>query len=271
MNASKRARCHPVIWTCACLLALPAGVYGQTVTGPTEQRAQPETPQVQKPPVSASLSDLFKDTVRDFKRLPSLESLALLSIGGVAAAWAHPVDRPVSQSLSAPRWLGDVFEPGKTIGGARLQLASAVAVYATGRVTRSPRVTVVGADLLRAQFMSQALTAAIKVSVQRDRPDGTEFSFPSGHTSVTFASATVLQRHFGSKVGIPAYGLATFVAASRINEKRHFLSDVAFGAAIGILSGRTVTIGSGDKRFGLAPMATPDGVGVSLNWLGSKK
>ena len=119
--------------------------------------------------------------------------------------------------------------------------------------------------------MSQALTAAIKVSVQRDRPDGTEYSFPSGHTSVTFASATVLQRHFGPKVGIPAYGLATFVAASRINEKRHFLSDVAFGAAIGILSGRTVTIGSGDKRFAVTPMAAPNGVGVSLNWIGSRQ
>ena len=269
MATSKRARRLPLVWTCACVLAVPAGVSGQTVSGPAQQETPADSPQVQKP--SSSLSDLFKDTVRDFKRLPSLESLALLSIGGVAAAWAHPVDHPVSRSLSAPQWLGDVFEPGKTIGGARVQLASAVAVYATGRVTRSPRVTVVGADLIRAQVMAQALTAAIKVSVQRDRPDGTEYSFPSGHTSVTFASATVLQRHFGLKVGIPAYGVATFVAASRINEKRHFLSDVAFGAAIGLLSGRTVTIGSGNKRFDVAPVAAPDGIGVSLYGIGSRQ
>ena len=269
MNPSKRARCLPLVWTWACLLASPAFAYGQTTTGPAQPEANADSAQVQKPP--ASLSGLFKDTVRDFKRLPSLESLALLSIGGVAAAWAHPVDNRVSQSLSAPRWLGDAFEPGKTIGGARFQLASAVAVYATGRVTRSPRVTVVGADLLRAQFMSQALTAAIKVSVQRDRPDGTSYSFPSGHTSVTFASATVLQRHFGWKVGVPAYGLATYVAASRINERRHFLSDVTFGAAIGLLSGRTVTIGVGNKRFAVAPLAAPGGVGVSLDWIGSRQ
>ena len=269
MNPSKRARCCPLVWTWACLLALPAGVYGQTVPAPAQQETKPDSPQVQKQP--ASLSGLFKDTVRDFKRLPSLESLALLSIGGVAAAWAHPVDDRVSQSLSAPRWLGDAFEPGKTIGGARLQMASAVGVYAAGRLTHSTRVSHVGADLLRAQVMAQALTAAVKLSVQRERPDGTSYSFPSGHTSVTFASATVLQRHFGWKVGVPAYGLATYVAASRINERRHFLSDVTFGAAIGLLSGRTVTIGLGNKRFAVAPLAAPGGVGVSLDWIGSRQ
>ena len=60
---------------------------------------------------------------------------------------------------------------------------------------------------------------------------------------MTFATATVLQRDLGWKVGVPAYGLATYVAASRIQDKRHFLSDVTFGAAIGIVAGRSVTIG----------------------------
>ena len=34
--------------------------------------------------------------------------------------------------------------------------------------------------------------------------------------------------------------------------KRHYLSDVAFGAAIGIMAGRTVTIGRGEARFAVA-------------------
>jgi membrane-associated phospholipid phosphatase len=54
---------------------------------------------------------------------------------------------------------------------------------------------------------------------------------------VSFASATVLQRELGWKVGIPAYAVASFIGASRIEDKRHFLSDVAFGAAIGIARG----------------------------------
>jgi membrane-associated phospholipid phosphatase len=119
-------------------------------------------------------------------------------------------------------------------------------------------------------MLTQGITAAVKLSVRRGRPDGTEFSFPSGHSSVSFASATVLHRHFGWKVGAPAYAVATYVAASRIQEKRHFLSDVVFGAAVGIAAGRTVTIGRGDTRFALAPMASAGGAGVSFTWLGQQ-
>ena len=207
------------------------------------------------------------EIVRDVQRLPSRESLAWLGVGAALAALAHPVDRRTSDALGAPAWLDGVFEPGETIGGARLQMGSAATVFTLGHLTRSPRVTRIGADLLRAQLLSQGITAAVKMSVGRDRPDGTEFSFPSGHTSVTFASATVIQRHFGWKAGIPAYGVAAYVAASRINEQRHFLSDVAFGAAIGIVTGRTVTIGRGNGRFAVAPTPVHGGVGVSLSWL----
>ena len=75
-----------------------------------------------------------------------------------------------------------------------------------------------------------------KQATRRSRPEGTGYSFPSGHTTVTFASATVLQRHFGWKVGLPAYAVASYVAASRVEMKRHYLSDVAFGAALGIVA-----------------------------------
>jgi membrane-associated phospholipid phosphatase len=176
----------------------------------------------------------------------------------------------VSRALSTSRRLDNLFGPGQTIGGARLQLGAAVATYVVGGISKSPKVTLVGTDLLKAQIISQAMTAAVKMSVRRTRPDGTQFSFPSGHSSVTFASATVLQRDLGWKAGIPAYGVATYVAASRIQEKRHFLSDVAFGAAIGILAGRTVTVGSGNGRFAVAPASARGGGGISLTWIGKR-
>ena len=74
----------------------------------------------------------------------------------------------------------------------------------------------------------------------------------------------MLQRHFGWKAGVPAYALATYVAGSRLQENRHYVSDVMFGAAIGILAGRTVTVGRGSSRFAVAPLATNGGVGVAL-------
>jgi len=124
--------------------------------------------------------------------------------------------------------------------------------------------------LIRAQVVAETTTLAIKYSVGRVRPDGTGYSFPSGHAAATFATATVLERHFGWKVGIPAYLVASYVAASRLENRRHYLSDVAFGAALGIAAGRTVTIGRGAARFAVGPMATEGGGGVSFTLIGQR-
>jgi membrane-associated phospholipid phosphatase len=163
-----------------------------------------------------------------------------------------------------------LYSSGETIGSARLQFGSALAVLAVGRLTSSPKLTAVGADLVSANIVAQTLTTGIKIAARRTRPDGTEFSFPSGHTSVSFATATVLQRHFGWKGGVPAYAMASFVAASRIHEKRHFLSDVTFGAAVGIVSGWAVTVGHGKAQMSVAPIAAPGGGGggIGFTWTG---
>jgi membrane-associated phospholipid phosphatase len=130
--------------------------------------------------------------------------------------------------------------------------------------SRSSCVARVGADLIQAQLLAEGLTFVFKEATRRSRPEGTGFSFPSGHTTVTFASATVLQRHFGWKVGLPAYAVASYVAMSRVEMKKHYLSDVAFGAALGIAAGRTVPIGHG-QRLLISPMASPSGVGASFS------
>jgi hypothetical protein len=62
--------------------------------------------------------------------------------------------------------------------------------------------------------------------------------------------------------------VASYVAASRIHDKRHFLSDVTFGAAVGIVSGWSVTMGHGKAQMSVAPIATPGGGGVGFTWTG---
>ena len=79
-----------------------------------------------------------------------------------------------------------------------------------------------------------------------------------------FASAAVLDGHFGWKVAVPAYAMASWVAASRLHSDRHYLSDVIAGATIGILAGRSVTLGRGPARFSVSPMATRGGIGMSF-------
>ena len=166
--------------------------------------------------------------------------------------------------------LSRTFESGQLIGSSPNKKVGALTAFTIGRLTGSARTMQVGADLFRAQTVAQLTTYAMKYSIRRTRPDGTRFSFPSGHTSVTFASATVLQRIFGWKVGIPAYGMAAFVAGSRLQTRRHHLSDVAFGAALGIIAGRTVTVGRGRSRMAVSPGATAGGAGVTFTLVGSR-
>jgi membrane-associated phospholipid phosphatase len=219
---------------------------------------------------SPGLRHVFTSALTDFRRLPSLDSAVIMSMGGLAALIGHPNDNRVSNGLSGSHSMHGFFKPGETIGAASVQFGTALATYSLGRAIGQPKVAAIGADLVRALIVSQTLTQAVKMSVGRTRPDGTSYSFPSGHAATTFATAAVLQRHLGWKVGLPAYGVATYVAASRIHVKRHYLSDVAFGAALGMVAGRTVTIGRGDARFALAPAAALGGAGVSFTWVGRK-
>jgi membrane-associated phospholipid phosphatase len=116
---------------------------------------------------------------------------------------------------------------------------------------------------MRAQILSQAYVQALKFTVQRERPDGSNsVSFPSGHSASAFATATVLQRHYGWKVGIPATIAAAYVATARVHDNKHYLSDVIFGAAVGSIAGRTVVHHAADY-WAFTPVAVPGG-GVAL-------
>jgi membrane-associated phospholipid phosphatase len=282
MNTQRLSAVVCLSLTSVCILGSPGTARGQISLSPPTPQTTPFPVETVKngPPHedgaaavdSRPFSSLFQATVDDFRRLPSQDTLKWLAIGAAIATIGRTVDRPATQELSTSPLFNSMLKSGETIGGARLQLGGALATYAVGRMTRSPKVAVVGADLLQAQILAQTLTAGVKFAVRRDRPDGTQYSFPSGHTSVTFASATVLQRDLGWKAGVPAYAVATYVAASRIQDKRHFLSDVGFGAAIGIIAGRTVTVGRGEARFAVVPtVPSSGGVGVSFNWLGANR
>jgi membrane-associated phospholipid phosphatase len=213
---------------------------------------------------------IFQDLGGDFARLPSRENALLLGLGAGLAGLAAPNDREWTSSMHATTGAKGFFGPGAYIGNFYLNLGASFATYAVGRATGNAKIAIVGADLARAQIISQATTQGIKYIAGRTRPDGTDRSFPSGHTSSAFATATVLQRHYGWKAGIPAYALASYVGASRLHANKHYLSDVAVGAALGIIAGRTVTFGIGSTKFALAPMAAKGGVGISFTKVAKK-
>ncbi|MBF4519266.1 phosphatase PAP2 family protein [Flavobacterium sp. ANB] len=81
---------------------------------------------------------------------------------------------------------------------------------------------------------------SLKSIVHEERPDGSSNnSFPSGHTATAFAGAEFLWQEYKDKsiwYGIAGYAVATGTGLFRIYNNRHWLTDVAAGAGIGILS-----------------------------------
>jgi membrane-associated phospholipid phosphatase len=75
-------------------------------------------------------------------------------------------------------------------------------------------------------------------------PFGASGSFPSGHTAWAFAVATVVARRHSNHKWVPivAYALASLDGVSRITSAKHFVSDTAFGAALGYTIGRFVVL-----------------------------
>ena len=67
-------------------------------------------------------------------------------------------------------------------------------------------------------------------------------SFPSGHTTVIFAAATVFAKEYKNTPWVPvvAYSAASLVGLSRITENKHWTTDVVVGATLGYLTGRQV-------------------------------
>ena len=79
------------------------------------------------------------------------------------------------------------------------------------------------------------VTVVAKEVFRRERPNGVGHrSFPSGHTSVSFAVAEIVRQLYGNRVSVPFYLLAANTGLSRIHDNKHHPSDVVAGAGLGI-------------------------------------
>lgn len=252
-------------------LRLAAMCVAACLSCPALSAAQSASPAVHDRPEStlaASADDAFwapfAAIPRDFVQFVSPETLRLLGAGSATAFAAHQWDRQGIEEAQE-HFRPSMFTAGNVGGGFLLQTGASLAAYSIGRFTGNETIASVGADLVRAQALSQGVVQAAKFATRRARPDGSDrYSLPSGHTASAFATATVLQEHFGWKIGLPAYGFGAYVAASRMSANKHHLSDVLLGATIGIAAGRTVTIGSGKARFGMGVAPTQGGAAITF-------
>jgi hypothetical protein len=222
---------------------------GQVVGQPAPP---PPTPQ------HTGIKAMLQDLVEDVKHLPSKENLLWTTIGGGLALATHPLDSTANAHLMGPS-LNKFFKPGAIIGQSYVLVPAAATIYGIGRAIDDKRVSHMGSDLIQAEAISELMVESLKYTVRRERPNrGSGYSFPSGHAADTMAFATALERHLDWRFFVPAYALASYVAMSRLNYNEHYVSDVMFGSAVGIIAGRTVTR-PGHEPFPLQAAALPGG------------
>lgn len=165
-------------------------------------------------------------------------TLAIVSTGAALAALATTFEDPAATARALDRAPWDPpADIGNVYGNGLLLSTGAVALWTGGAWSGDVNLRDAGFDAVRSLGVTFAAVAALKLALRRTRPDGGAYSFPSGHSAGAFAVAPVLARHFGRRVAVPAYVLAVMTGMGRLEDRRHYLSDVVFGAALGTAAG----------------------------------
>ena len=120
----------------------------------------------------------------------------------------------------------------------------------------------------RALVLTSISHVTLAYLFQRGRPGNRDdflpfkSSFPSGHASSAFATATSLHLSYGLDVGIPAYFVASSIALARVSENTHWLSDAVAGTGLGIFWGvASHKISLKDKSYSFTPIMAPGALG----------
>jgi PAP2 superfamily len=128
---------------------------------------------------------------------------------------------------------------------ASIAVATPIVIYSIGQLNKDKNLKkqalLIGESLLVSTF----ITTASKYSFKRERPfdtfpeldkqsDGGSYSFPSGHTSAAFSTATAVSIAFPKWYIIaPSFLWASTVGYSRMDLGVHYPSDVLAGAIVG--------------------------------------
>ncbi len=254
---------------------VPSGILSRVVVAAPESgerggrsswSIRPDEP----PGLDVDFSSFFSTLGWNFTRgLVSTRNLLPLALGGGAALAVHPIDDHVTE-----RFRGDSTtfgDAGNLVGHPVTMIVSVAGALAVVPFTENRRFRTFAFTLAQAQLLDSTLKYTLKATVSRTRPNGeNDNAFPSGHTSTTFAAATVATHYYGWKVGVPAYAIAALVGASRVEQGKHYLSDVVFGATLGYLAGRTAVRGTQrslePRRMTLLPVVGWDRAGLVVQW-----
>jgi membrane-associated phospholipid phosphatase len=226
------------------------------------------------PSLASAQTHFVPSAAEPAKQSSGLVSRRVLAAAGLLFAGALVGDQEFREETQEGRdgLTNSAARVGNTFGDWRFIVPAITAAYVAGDIAGSSAVKSTAVQAGAAAALATAVTGGLKYAVGRARPyaarsnfDFHPFSgassFPSGHTAVAFALATAVagQTRDGWSDYV-LYGAATLTALSRINDNKHWASDVLVGALVGHLSARWVA-----RRMGPLQV-TPAGLSVHLRF-----
>lgn len=186
--------------------------------------------------------EILKDIGGDFTGLFSRKNI--LPLAGWAAAYgiATAPEQDLERHFAPGDMWGNWTKPGRYIGSSAILGPTSLGLFLISRKSDDRRFRAFSYSLIHGMITSVSVTFSAKFTFQRLRPNEEDhLSFPSGHASDSFLYATIAAEHYGWKAALPGYALATYVAATRLADRKHHLTDVVGGAAMGYIIGKTVS------------------------------
>jgi hypothetical protein len=219
-------------------------------------------------PVALSIASKQSHSVSFAGRIWKSDVTKTLLAGLALTRISTHFDTEAQREATTKSWAeSDAVDAGETYGNGGYLAAFSAATWGFGALSQNQEIRKTGSAMMKGLLIDALLVASLKSAVGRSRPDGSDTrSFPSGHTSGAFTISTILARRHGLKAAIPAFGLATFAAVARMEDKRHYLSDVVAGAALGVAIGQLVTPKPRQDEGGLQVVAGLSKVGLRLKF-----
>jgi membrane-associated phospholipid phosphatase len=245
-------------------------------------------------PLAAPVEDLFKknywylvvlDTKEVFTAPARWDARDWMVLGGLVAGigTVAAFDEDIGRAIRTHRndTVTTIFDNVQPLGN-EYAIGVVGTFYIAGEIFKDPRAKNTALDAISATAIASGIIDnSLKYIVGRGRPTdnrgGYSFqpfsgrdSFASGHATEAFALASVISEHYDTPwVRFTSYGLASMVGYARLNNNRHWPSDVLVGAAIGTFVGKTVVhFNNNHRKISLQPIVGPDihGTQVSLSW-----
>jgi hypothetical protein len=181
--------------------------------------------------------EFLGDIGSNFAALISTKSIVPVVAGTAAYSLATIPEQRIETHFSRGDVWGAWGNGGKYMGNPIVLGGISGTLFAVSRKSTNRRFRSLSYSLIHGMIMSSAIAQPLKFGFGRLRPNGEDhFAFPSGW-----------------KAAIPGYALAAYVASTRLEDRKHHLTDVVGGATIGYLVGRTVSRrirGGKESRFG---------------------